>query len=141
MDVGQTYRITAGGVVSTASTTDASSWIVRIGVTTLTGTTTIVLGPTIATSITNEPWYMQGLVTVGSTGANPTVYFSGEIEGDLGTSAAYSYTETTSYSGASLGTANPSTSALIIQLNFKWGSASSSDIFRCVAATIEEVKS
>ncbi len=139
MDVGQTYEVTASGIIGSYSTAPTLQFQLRIGSTTLTGTAIGTLTPVIGANVKNQGWNLVYFLTVDSIDSAPTVTASGYVEGMFAASSAWSYTPTTTTVATALGSA--STISNMIQLTFKFGSSNSADTLTCVTAEIQLIKS
>lgn len=73
MTAGTTFRITAGGTLTSGATAGTSIFRIRIGTTTLTGNIATTVSPVNAASQTNAGFWFEALVTVQTAGATGTV--------------------------------------------------------------------
>lgn len=134
MQAGTTFRIVASGVGTAAGATAGSTWRVRVGSTTLTGTIPASLTGTSAAG-TNIPFMITALVTVRTAGASGTiigsiVYNSNAATGNLNTTIAVGQVTTA--------VAVDTTASKLLELTYISGAAGTTSTYH--NAVIELVK-
>ena len=133
--VGQSFRVRAAGVGTTAGTPGASTFRIRIGPTTLTGTIPTSVAPSAVASVTAQPFSFEAIVTIRTITASGTIIGECQVFGDDVATGLFTVLVDLSATVATV--AVDSTVANLLELTFQSGAASSSCTFHI--ATIESL--
>ncbi len=136
MQAGTTFKITAAGTITTASSPGNDVFKIRIGTTTLTGNIAATVTAPAVASITTQPFYLEMLVTVRTAGAGGTVVGQGIVQSTNVSTGAFT---SLNIVGITTGTVAVDTTAVkIVELTAITGATDSSVLIQ--NAAIEIVK-
>lgn len=134
MAAGTTFRITASGTVTTASTPGSDVFKIRIGPTTLTANIAVTVTAPAVASITTQPFYFDAIVTVRTGGTGGTVVGQGVISSTHVTTGAFTSLNIIGITTTAV--ALDTTVANIAELTFVSGATDSSATFQTAAIAI-----
>ncbi len=131
MAAGTTFRVTASGTITTASTPGNDVFKVRIGTTTLTGNVAATITAAATASITAQNFWLEMLVTVRTAGASGTVVGQGYVLGTDVTTGAWTTLNIIGLTTSAV--AVDTTAAKLVELTVVTGATDSSVTFQNAA--------